>query len=79
MYSVTHMAMDNSDSEIENPLPPHGLLFPNSSNVVVLFLFFIFTSSHRQDKTSRRALGGDRKEFLLNVFLSATYIFLNMM
>ena len=34
------MAMDNSDSEIGNLLPPHGLLFPNSSNVVVFFIIF---------------------------------------
>ena len=31
------MAMDNSDSEIGNPLPPHGLLFPNRSNVLLFF------------------------------------------
>ena len=33
------MAMDNSDSEIGNPLPLHGLNFPNSSNVVLLCCF----------------------------------------
>ena len=53
----------------------HGLLFPNRSNVVVFLGFFLFTSSHRQDNTSRGAMGGDRREFLLNVFLCATYIF----
>ena len=39
------MAMDNSDSEIGNPLPPHSLLFPNSSNVVVLGGVFIYIIS----------------------------------
>ena len=34
------MTMDNSDSEIGNPLPPHGLIFPNSSNVVVFWIYF---------------------------------------
>ena len=72
------MAMYNSDSEIGNPLPPHGLLFQIAARLL-FFIYFLFTSSHRQDNTSRRALDGDRKEFLLNVFLSATYIFLNMM
>ena len=28
LYGVTHMVKDHSDSERENPLPPHGLLFP---------------------------------------------------
>ena len=31
LYGVRHMVKDHSDSEIENPLPPHGLLFPISS------------------------------------------------
>ena len=31
MYGVRHMVKDHSDSERENPLPPHGLLFPISS------------------------------------------------
>ena len=31
LYGVGHMVNDYSDSERENPLPPHGLLFPISS------------------------------------------------
>ena len=31
LYGVTHMVKDHSDSERENPLPPHRLLFPISS------------------------------------------------
>ena len=31
LYGVGHMVKDHSDSEIGNPLPPHGLLFPISS------------------------------------------------
>ena len=43
------MTMDNSDSEIGNLLPLHGLLFPNSSNVVVVFLLF-FYMHHPKDR-----------------------------
>ena len=28
LYGVRHMVKDHSDSEKGNPLPPHGLLFP---------------------------------------------------
>ena len=31
LYGVGHMVKDHSDSERENPLPPHRLLFPISS------------------------------------------------
>ena len=31
LYGVGHMVKDHSDSEIGNPLPPHGLLFPINS------------------------------------------------
>ena len=31
LYGVIHMVKDHSESERGNPLPPHGLLFPNSS------------------------------------------------
>ena len=31
LYGVKHMIKDHSDSEKENPLPPHRLLFPISS------------------------------------------------
>ena len=32
LYGVRHIVKDHSDSEKGNPLPPHGLLFPISSN-----------------------------------------------
>ena len=32
LYGVRHMVKDHSDSERGNPLPPHKLLFPISSN-----------------------------------------------
>ena len=31
LYGVGHMVKDHLDSERENPLPPHGLLFPINS------------------------------------------------
>ena len=31
LYGVGHMVKDHSDSEMGNPLPPHGLLFPINS------------------------------------------------
>ena len=31
LYGVRHMVTDHSDSERENPLPPHGLLFSINS------------------------------------------------
>ena len=31
LYGFRHMVKDHSDSKRENPLPPHGLLFPISS------------------------------------------------
>ena len=31
LYGVGHMVKDHFDSEKGNPLPPHRLLFPNSS------------------------------------------------
>ena len=63
LYGVRHMVKDHSDSEIGNPLPPHGLLFPISSKGS----FIYNASSHRQDDTyhslwytSRGALAGTR-------------------
>ena len=59
LYGVKHMVKNHSDSEIGNPLPPHGLLFLISSK------FFLYASFHRQDNiyhdlcyTSRGALAG---------------------
>ena len=55
------MVKDHSDKEKGNSLPPHGLLFPISSRVL------LYASSHRQDNTyhdlcytSRGALAGTR-------------------
>ena len=31
LYGIGHMVKDHSDSERENPLPPHGLLLPINS------------------------------------------------
>ena len=36
LFGVRHMVKDHSDSERENPLPPHGLLFPISSKGSVI-------------------------------------------
>ena len=33
LYDVWHMVKDHSNSERENPVPPHGLLFPINSKV----------------------------------------------
>ena len=62
LYGVGHMVTDHSDSERGNPLLPHGLLFPISSNG-----FLLYASSRRQDNTyhnlcytSRGALAGTR-------------------
>ena len=44
LYGVGHMV--KNISKRENPLPPHGLLFPISSKVL------LYASSHRQDNTS---------------------------
>ena len=35
LYGVRHMVKDHSDSEKGNPLPPHRLLFPISSKVLL--------------------------------------------
>ena len=61
LYGVRHMVKDHSDSERGNPLPPHRLLFPIRSKVL------LYASSHRQHNTyhglcytSRGALAGTR-------------------
>ena len=56
LYGVGHMVKNNSDSERGYPLPPHGLLFPNSTRVL------LYAPSHRQNSTylSRGALAGTR-------------------
>ena len=45
LYGVGHMVKDHSDSERGNTLPPHRLLFPISSRVL------LYAPSHRQDST----------------------------
>ena len=61
LYGVRHMVEDHPESERDNPLPPHGLLFPINSKGSFI------CSSHRQDctyhslcYTSRGALAGTR-------------------
>ena len=60
-YMASDMVKDHSDSEKGNPLPPHGLILPISSKVL------LYAPSHRQDNTyhglcytSRGALAGTR-------------------
>ena len=45
LYGVGHMVKDDSDSERDNPLSPHGLIFPITARVL------LYASSHRQDNT----------------------------
>ena len=45
LYGARHMVKDHSDNERGNPLPPHRLLFPISTMVL------LYASSHRQDNT----------------------------
>ena len=59
LYGIRHMVKDHSDSERGNPLPPHRLLFPIISKVI------LYAPYHRQDNayhslcyTSRGALAG---------------------
>ena len=61
LYGVGHMVQDHSDSERANPLPPHGLLFPINTRVI------LYAPFHRQDNTyhglcytSHGALAGTR-------------------
>ena len=65
LYDVIHMVKDHLDFEGGNPLPPHGLLFPISSKII------LYASSRRQDNTyyglcytSRGALAGTRNSSL---------------
>ena len=46
LYGVRHMVKDHSDSEKGNPLPPHRVLFPISSKVL------LYASSHIQTSTA---------------------------
>ena len=52
------MVKDHSDSERENPLPPHRLLFPISSKGS--FICRQVNTYHSLCYTSRGALGGTR-------------------
>ena len=61
LYGIGHMVKNHSDSKRGNPLPPHGLLFPINSKVL------LYASSHIQDNTyhglcytSRGTLAGSR-------------------
>ena len=48
LYGVIHMVKDDSDCEGGNPLPPHGLLFPISSNG----FFYMYHSTDRITHTT---------------------------
>ena len=61
-YMALDILKDHSDSERGNPLPPHGLLFPIISRVL------LYSPFHRQDNTyhglcytSRGGLAGTKK------------------
>ena len=65
LYGVIHMVKNHLDFEGGNPLPPHGLLFPISSKIL------LYASSRRQNNTyhglcytSRGALAGTRNSSL---------------
>ena len=65
LYGVRHLVKDYSDSEKENPLPPHGLFFPISSKG------FFNALSHKQDSTYhslyysiREVLAGKRNSLM---------------
>ena len=45
------MIKDHSDSERGNPLPPHGLLFPISSNVSFIFELLVLVQVLGQSET----------------------------
>ena len=55
------MVKDHRDSERGKPLPPHGLVFPISSNV--FFGFFWYASSHGICYTSCGELAGTRNMY----------------
>ena len=62
LYGIGHMVKDHSDSERQNPLLPHGLLFP----------VLLYAPSHRQDSTyhslcytSHGALAGMRNSLII--------------
>ena len=68
LYGVEHMVKDHSDSERGNLLPPHGLLFPINSKVL------LYAPSHRQDNTyhglcytSRGAPAGTRIRLKISI------------
>ena len=46
LYGVLHMVKENSDSERGNQLPPHVLLFPNSSKGYFIICIIPQTGKH---------------------------------
>ena len=55
------MVKDHSDTERGNPLPPHGLLFPNSSKgSFICIIPQTGNTYHSLCYTSRGALAGTR-------------------
>ena len=80
LYGIIHMVTDHSDSEVGNPLLPHGLLFPSIDRHAARVL--LYASSHRQDNTyhslcytSRGALAGCYCFFSMNVFVRTLCFF----
>ena len=62
LYGVRHMVKDYTDSERENLLPPHGILFPISSKGS--FICTIPQTYHSLWNTSRGALAGTRNSYV---------------
>ena len=61
LYGVRHMVKDHSDSERENPLPPHGLPFSiNSKGSFICTIPRQDSTYHDLCYTSRGALAGMR-------------------
>ena len=60
IWRRTYMVKDHSDSERENPLPPHGLLFPISSKGSFICTTTENRTYHGICYTSRGTLAGTR-------------------
>ena len=63
LHGVRHnMVKEHSDSERENPLPPHGLLFPISNKGSFMCIILQDNTYHGLVYSSRRALAGTRSD-----------------
>ena len=70
LYGVRNMVKDHSDSERRNPLPPHGILFPISTNGSFICIIPQNNTYHGLCYNSRGALA----YILLESRLSSTSI-----